>query len=58
MAQIKEELLLVKVSTIHRNDAGEVCVLNDEIASTIEQVVAELIGEKAIVEIEILKDNE
>ena len=44
---------------LHRNDTIVYCdnitvanLLNDDIAQTIEQVVAELIGDKAVVEVE------
>jgi hypothetical protein len=56
MAKIKEEILLVKVSKIVKNgDAASPDVLSDEIALTVEQVVAELLGDAVVVEVERLE---
>lgn len=52
MAKINEEIIVIKVSTISKNNENSPKLLNDEISSTIEQVVAELIGDKAVVEVE------
>lgn len=52
MAKIKEEILVIRVSTITKNGEDKPNLLNDDIAQTIEQVVAELIGDKAVVEVE------
>lgn len=52
MAKIKEEILVIRVSTITKNGENKPDLLNDEIAGTIEQVVSELIGDAAVVEVE------
>ncbi len=52
MAKIKEEILVIRVSTITKNGEDKQNLLNGEIAATIEQVVAELIGDAAVVEVE------
>lgn len=52
MAKIKEEILVIRVSTITKNGEDRENLLNNEIAGTIEQVVAELIGDAAVVEVE------
>ena len=52
MARIKEEILVIRVSTITKNGENTPDLLNDEITGTIEQVVSELIGESAVVEVE------
>ena len=52
MAKIKEEILVIRVSTITKNGENKPDLLNDEIAATIEQVVSELIGDSAVVEVE------
>jgi hypothetical protein len=52
MAKIKEEILVIRVSTITKNGDNKPDLLNDEIAATIEQVVSELIGDSAVVEVE------
>lgn len=52
MAKIKEEILVIRVSTITKNGEDKENLLNNEIAGTIEQVVAELIGDAAVVEVE------
>ena len=51
MAKIKEEILVIKISTITKDGVGP-DVVNDEIASTIEAVISELLGGAAVVEIE------
>jgi len=56
MAQIKEEILLVKVSTITKNNDNTPSVLSDDIVSTVEQVVAELLGKGVIVEVEKIEE--
>ena len=52
MAKIKEEILVIRVSTITKTGENKPDLLNDEIAGTIEQVVSELIGDAAVVEVE------
>ena len=52
MAKIKEEILIIRVSTITKNGEDKENLLNGEISTTIEQVVAELIGDAAVVEVE------
>lgn len=52
MAKIKEEILIIRVSTITKNGEDKDNLLNGEISATIEQVVAELIGDAAVVEVE------
>jgi hypothetical protein len=57
MAKIKEEILLIKISTITKNnDSLSPSVLTDEIVSTLEQVVTELLGEGIIVEAEKIEE--
>jgi len=57
MAHIKEEILLVKVSTlIKSNENLEPSVLSDDIVSTLEQVVTELLGKGVVVEIEKIEE--
>jgi hypothetical protein len=57
MAKIKEEILLIKISTITKNnDSLSPSVLTDEIVSTLEQVVTELLGEGVIVEAEKIEE--
>lgn len=52
MAKIKEEILIIRVSTITKNGEEGASLLSDEISATIEQVVSELIGDSAVVEVE------
>lgn len=57
MAKIKEEILLIKISTITKNnDNLSPSVLTDEVVSTLEQVVTELLGEGVIVEVEKIEE--
>lgn len=57
MAKIKEELLIIKVSTIHKNNGDGKSVITDELVSTLEQVAAELIGDAAVVEVETYNEE-
>ncbi|MDA9373899.1 hypothetical protein N9R43_00800 [bacterium] len=52
MAKIKEEILIIRVSTITKSGEDKDNLLNSEIAATIEEVVASLIGDAAVVEVE------
>jgi hypothetical protein len=53
MAKIKEEILVVKVSTIQKEEGDDTPDrVSSEVVSTIEEVLAELIGTGAIVEVE------
>ncbi len=57
MAHIKEEILLVKVSTLIKNNESETPnVLSDDIVSTLEQVVTELLGKGVVVELEKIEE--
>lgn len=56
MAKIKEEILIIRVSTITRTTEDKPNLLNSEIAQTIEQVVSELIGDAAVVEVETTQE--
>ena len=57
MAHIKEEILLVKVSTLIKTTDTEIPnVLSDDIVSTLEQVVTELLGKGVVVEIEKIEE--
>lgn len=52
MAKIKEEILVVTISTIQKENEGETPNrVSSEVVATIEDVVAELIGAGAIVEV-------
>lgn len=52
MAKIHEELILIKLSTLTKNNNDEaIKIVNDEIVSTIEQITQELVDEKIIVEV-------
>lgn len=51
MAKIHEELVVIKVSSLHKNDETVAPVLGEEIVSNLEAVVQQLVGTNAIVEI-------
>lgn len=57
MAKINEELLIIKVSTIHKSNGESKIVLTDELVSTLEQVIAELLGDSAVVEVETINEE-
>ena len=52
MASIKEEILVIRVSQISKSGEDKLNLINEEVSLTIEQVVAELIGGAAVVEVE------
>lgn len=55
MARIREEMVVLKVSTLVKGDGNDVAdVLDSELCASLEAVVAELVGDKHIVE--IIKD--
>lgn len=51
MAKIVEELLVIKVSQIAKDDGSAAEKLTDEICATVEQVVAEMVGAGCVVEV-------
>lgn len=51
MAKIVEEILVIKVSQIAKDDGSVGEKLTDEVAATIEQVVAEMVGTGCVVEV-------
>ena len=51
MAQINEELIVIKISRIVKDGMSAESVITDTITETVESVVQELIGDSAIVEI-------
>lgn len=52
MANIQEEVITIKLSKLHKSDAGEVArLITKEFLSAIEQVAEELVGSSVIVEV-------
>ncbi len=52
MAQISEEMIVIKVSTLVRNDAGETPpTFSDDIVETLEAAISDLVGQGKIVEV-------
>lgn len=52
MAKIFEEVLVVKLSKLVKDDTANNSITTDEIQAALEQVVQELVGDGVIVEIE------
>jgi hypothetical protein len=52
MASIKEEIIVIRVSQISKTGENKSNLINEEVSLTIEQVVSELIGTAAVVEVE------
>lgn len=50
MAKIVEELLVIKVSQLVKDGEEAAEKLTDEVAITVEQVVAEMVGKGCVVE--------
>lgn len=53
MAKIHEEVVIIKLSRLVKNDDKENTILTEKMNSEIEQVVQELVGDNVIVELEI-----
>jgi len=53
MAQIHEEILIIKVSKLVKNAAETTNLINSDTIGALEQVVQELVGSGVIVEVEI-----
>lgn len=51
MAKILQEHLVISVSRIHKDNENLENILNDDLASTLEEVVQGLVGDGAVVEI-------
>ncbi len=52
MAQIREEIVIIKVSTLVKNDADAgVNVFTDEVTAFLEDAVAQVVGDKGVVEV-------
>ena len=51
MAKIVEDMVAIKLSKIGKDDAPEAPIRTDEIASQLEAVAQELVGEAVIVEL-------
>ena len=52
MAKIHEEVLVIKLSKLVKNNQGEDSLVTDEILSALEQVAQELVGNDIVVEVE------
>jgi hypothetical protein len=53
MAKIVEDMVAIKLSKIAKDDAPDAPIITDEIASQLEAVAQELVGEAVIVELVI-----
>lgn len=52
MAKIHEEVVVVKVSKLIKNDGDTTVLINDDVVTALEQVAQELLGDSVIVEME------
>lgn len=52
MAKIHEEVLVIKLSKLLKNNTEEQAVVNEEVLLALEQVAQELVGSDIIVEVE------
>lgn len=52
MAQIHEEILIIKLSKLVKNSDGTESVITEEVVNSLEQVTQELVGSGIIVEVE------
>ena len=51
MARIHSDAIVIEVSRIDKDDQHLESIVNDEIVATLEQVVQQLVGEGAVVEV-------
>lgn len=51
MAKIHSDAIVIEVSRIAKDDQQLESIVNDEIVATLEQVVQQLVGEGAVVEV-------
>jgi hypothetical protein len=52
MAKIKEEMLIVKVSTLVKDSGGkDTTVFSDDVVATLEDAISEMVGSGHVVEI-------
>jgi len=51
MAKIHEELIIIKVSKLHKDGTNVGPLINEETTSSLEAVVQQLVGDDAVVEI-------
>ena len=52
MAKIHEEILIVKISKLVRNDQDVAATVSEELVNNLQAVIDELVGDAAVVEIE------
>lgn len=52
MAKVHEEVVVIKLSKLVKNDQEMKNIANDEVVAALEQVAQELVGDSIIVEVE------
>lgn len=52
MAQIHEEVIVIKLSKLVKGDGGTQSIVTADIVSALEQVAQELVGDAIVVEVE------
>jgi hypothetical protein len=52
MAKVQEQIIVIKVSKLVKNDDTEMDLISDEVVGNLEDVVAQLVGDGCIVEAE------
>jgi|TARA_B100000902_G_C26502782_1_gene524752 hypothetical protein len=51
MAKIVSDAVVIEISRIARDDESLATIVNEEMAATLQQVVEQLVGEGAVVEV-------
>lgn len=51
MAKIHEELIVIKLSKLHKDDEKITEIIGDDVAASLETVVQELVGAGVVVEV-------
>jgi len=52
MAKVQEQIIVIKVSKLIKNDGTESDLISDDVVSSLEEVVSQLVGDGIIVEAE------
>jgi len=52
MAKVQEQVIVIKVSKLVKNNDAEMDLISDEVVGSLEEVVSQLVGDGCIVEAE------
>ena len=55
MAKLKEELVAIKLSRLHKDNEAPANVVSDELAAQLAEIVEQLVGDSGVI-VEIVKE--